>query len=277
MSFSKFSIIFSTHDVDLAAKWANGICVLNEEKIIKHGTPHQIFADHTMISETGLRLPTFVQTFRELKVRDISGGDSPLTMLNFVESVSKPFDVLKVRCAIASSDVSAGENVGLVMENGTLCTISVDDDLNAKITAFGRVMHNAKAGEDIVVSEITGTITPKTGEIHIVPIPRIIEGDSRAVDLETIRAVIAERSPHKIGAMGTSAKVVVRKAGIPCDFEVDVIQSSILAALRGLDVMVFATGGMVDRVIQKIESDNKQGGQEIKFSSLAIQAYYSLV
>ncbi|VVB95929.1 putative ABC transporter ATP-binding protein [uncultured archaeon] len=266
------TIIFSTHDIDLAAMWANSICVLNEGKIIKHGTPDQIFADHTMISETGLRLPTFVQTFRELKVRGISGGDSPLTMLNFVESVSKPFDVLKARCTIAGADVCAGENVGLIMKNGTLCTIRVDADLNAKTTAFGRVMHNAKAGEDIVVSEITGTITPKTGEINIVPIPRIIEGGSRAVDLETIRAVIAEHSPHKIGAMGTSAKVVVRKAGIQCDFEVDVIQSSILAALRGLNVMVFATGGMIERVIQKIESNNKHSGQEIKFSSLAIQA-----
>jgi cobalt/nickel transport system ATP-binding protein len=127
------------------------------------------------------------------------------------------------------------------------------------------------AGEDIVVKEITGTLSPKTGIIHIVPIPRVIEGGSRAVDLETIYTLVTERSPHKIGAMGTSAKVVVRKAGIHCDFEVDVIQSSILAALRGLNVMVFATGGMVDRVIQKIESNNKHSGQEIKFSSLAIR------
>ncbi len=266
------TLIFSTHDVDLAAKWADEIYVLHEGKIKKRGAPPQIFADHTMISETGLKLPTFIQTFRELKVRGISGGDSPLTMLNFVESVSKPFDILKMRCAIAGADVCVGENVGLIMKNGTLCTIRVDADLNAKTTAFGRVMHNAKAGEDIVVSEITGTITPKTGDIHIVPIPRVIEGGSRAVDLETIRTIIAERSPHKIGAMGTSAKVVVRKAGIHCDFEVDVIQSSILAALRGLNVMVFATGGMVDRFIQTIENNNKHSGQEIKFSSLAIQA-----
>jgi cobalt/nickel transport system ATP-binding protein len=263
------TIVFSTHDVDLAAKWADRICVLNEGKIIKHGTPHQIFADHTMISETGLRLPTFVQTFRELKARGISGGDSPLTMLNFVESVSKPFDVLKVRCVIAGTDVCAGENVGLVMKNGTLCTTRIDADLNAKTTAFGRVLYNAKAGEDIVVGGITGTLTQKTGNIYIVAIPRVIEGGSRAADLETIRTIIAEHSPHKIGAMGTSAKVMVRKIGIHCDFEVDVIQSSILAALRGLNVMVFATGGMVDRVIQKIENNNKQGGQQIKYSRLS--------
>jgi len=151
-------------------------------------------------------------------------------------------------------------NGGFGYENGTLCTTRMDFDLNSKITAFGRVIFNAKAGEDIVVSEITGTLSPKTGVIHLVPIPRVIEGGSRAVDLETIHTIIARLCPHKIGAMGTSAKVVVRKAGIQCDFEVDVIQSSILAALRGLNVMVFATGGMVDRVIQKIESNNKQGG-----------------
>jgi cobalt/nickel transport system ATP-binding protein len=262
------TLIFSTHDVDLAAKWADRIYVLHEGRIKKHGSPPQIFADHTMISETGLRLPTFVQTFRELKVRGISGGDSPLTMLNFVESVSKPFDVLKVRCAVAGTDVCAGEKVGLVMKDGMVCTTRVDIDMNAETTAFGKVLYNAMAGEDIVVGGITGTLTQKNGNIYIVPIPRVIEGGSRAVDLATIFTIIAEHEPLKIGAMGTSAKVVVRKAGIHCDFDVDVIQSSILAAVRGLNVMVFVTGGMVDRVIQKIECHNKHSGQEIKFSSV---------
>jgi cobalt/nickel transport system ATP-binding protein len=262
------TIIFSTHDVDLAAKWADNIYILHEGKIKKQGAPSQIFADHTMISETGLRLPVVVQTFRELNLRGISGSDSPLTMLNFVESVSKPFDVLKVRCAIAGTDVHSGETVGLIMKNGTLCTTKIDTGKNDNTTAFGRVMHNAKSGEDIVISEMTGILSSKTGDIHIMPIPRIIEGGSRSVDLEMIHTIIARLGPQKIGAMGTSAKVVVRKAGIKCDFEVDVIQSSILAAMRGLNVMVFATGGMVDRVIQKIENNNKQGGQQVKYLRL---------
>lgn len=265
------TIIFSTHDVDLAAKWADEIYVLHEGRIKRHGSPPQIFADHTMISETGLRLPAFMQTFRELKLRGISGSDSPLTMLNFVESVSKPFDVLKVRCAVAGTDVCMGEKVGLVMKEGMLWTTIMDINMNAETTAFGRALYNAWAGEDIVVDGITGTLTQRTGNIYIVPIPRVIEGGSRAVDREMIRIIINEYEPHKIGAMGTSAKVVVRKIGFLCDFDVDVIQSSILAALRGLNVMVFVTGGMVDRVIQKIESNNKHSGQEIKFSSLAIQ------
>jgi cobalt/nickel transport system ATP-binding protein len=259
------TIIFSTHDVDLAAKWADHIYVLDEGKIKKHGFPQEIFADQALISNTKLRLPTFVQTFRELKMRGISGGDSPLTMLDFVESTSKPFDVLKVRCAVAGIDLSAGENVGLVMKDGMLWATRIDNSINPETTAFGRVVYNAKAGEDIVVSEMTGTLTQKIGNICIVPVPRIIEGGSRAVDPEIIRETIARHKPNKIGAMGTSAKVVIRKLNIHCDFEVDVIQSSILAALRGLNVVVLATGGMVDRVIQKIKGSNRQRGQEIKY------------
>jgi len=261
------TIIFSTHDVDLAAKWAGKIYVIHKGRIEKSGSPSQVFADHAMIAETGLVLPTFVQTFRELKVRGLSGGDSPLTMLNFVESVSKPFDVLNIRCAIAGTDVCAGKKVGLVMEDGVLCTTGADADMNAEHAAFGRVMHDARAGEDIVVSDVTGTLSQKTGNIYIVHIPRVIEGGSRAVDMDTILAMINKYNPHKIGAMGTSAKVVVRKIDIHCDFDVDVIQSSILAALRGLNVMVFATGGMFERVIRKIESNNKQG-QQIKYLRL---------
>lgn len=269
------TIIFSTHDVDLAARWADYVYVFHNGLVRKDGVPSQIFADHTLISETGLRLPTFVQTFRELKMRGISGGDSPLTMLDFVESASKPFNVLKVRCAVASTDVSAGENVGLVMKDGMLWATRLDNGMNPETTAFGRVVHDAKAGEDIVVSEMTGTLTQKIGNICIVPVPRIIEGGSRAVDPEIIREIIARHKPHKIGAMGTSAKVVIRKLNIPCDFEVDVIQSSILAALRGLNVVVFATGGMVDRIIQKIEGSNRQRGQEIKYYTSSAEALHA--
>jgi predicted transcriptional regulator len=53
--------------------------------------------------------------------------------------------------------------------------------------------------------------------------------------------------------MGTSAKVLTGKLGIRCDIEFDVVRSSILAALRGFDVTVLASGGMADRVVEKVK------------------------
>ena len=56
--------------------------------------------------------------------------------------------------------------------------------------------------------------------------------------------------------MGTSAKALMNKMGIKCDLEFDVIQSSMLAALRGLNVVVFASGGMAQRVMEKAREKN---------------------
>ncbi len=245
------TIIFSTHDVDLAAKWADNIYVLHEGRVEKHGKPSEIFLEQAVISSTGLNPPTFVQTFRELRLRGISGGESPLTMLSFVDRLSRPFNVLKVRCAVAESNVKAGEKVGLIMKHGMLYAVK-----SSEATAFGRVMYDANAGEDIIVGEVSGELTQKIGNIYIVSVPKIIEGGSRNVDMESIRRIIEKYKPNKIGAMGTSAKVLLKKLSISCDFEVDVTQASILAAQRGLDVMLFATGKMGEKVVQKIKNQN---------------------
>lgn len=252
------TIIFSTHDVDLAAKWADRIYVLHEGRVEQYGTPSEIFSEHAMISNTGLKLPTFVQTFRELKLRGISGGDSPLTMLNFVDSVSKPFNVLRVRCAIAGNNAKKGEKVGIIMNNGMLYTVDAN---NPKATAFGRVMHNANIGEEIVV-EVSESLTHKIGRIYIVSVPKT-ERDSKAV---SIHEVIDRYQPHKIGVMGRYAKIMLRKLNISCDFQVDVAQTSILAAHRGFDVMVFASSKMAEQVIQKIEERN----EKIQYSRINI-------
>ena len=71
--------------------------------------------------------------------------------------------------------------------------------------------------------------------------------------LEKVHDFLDKNKKQKIGAMGTSAKALMNKMEIKCDFEFDVIQSAMLAALRGLDVTVFASGGMADRVMEKVK------------------------
>jgi len=41
-----------------------------------------------------------------------------------------------------------------------------------------------------------------------------------------------------------------------CDIEFDVIQSGILAAQRGFNVAILASGGMAERAIMKIKEKN---------------------
>lgn len=239
------TIIISTHDSDLAASWADRMYILNKGKVFKSGIPKHIFADEKLVSEAGLRQPVIVQTYREFRARGISGGEVPLSVLDLMDSVDAK--VMNIRCAIAASDVLAGDEVSLEIKDGML----VADKGSKGIT--GKVVFAGKKGEDIAVKDVAGDLQQLAGTVTIFRVPGIIEGGSRAADIEKVREILSKNKHQKMGAMGTSAKVLVNKMGIRCDFEFDVIQSGMLAALRGFDVCIFASGGMAERVIEKVK------------------------
>lgn len=248
------TIIISTHDSDLAASWADRVYILNKGKVIRSGHPRRIFADERLVSEAGLKHPVVVQTFREFQARGISKGDVPLSVLDFAESVDA--GVMNIRCAIAGCDISAGDRVSLAMKDGMLVAGKGSSGIGGKAVFGGR------KGEDIAVKDVSGNLHALAGSITVIRVPGIIEGGSRAADMDNmdkVRGILVDKS-QKIGAMGTSAKVLLNRMGIGCDFEFDVAQSGILAALRGFNVVIFASGGMADRVIEKVKE------RKIKYS-----------
>lgn len=240
------TIIISTHDSDLAASWADHIYILTKGKVFRSGIPRYIFSDDKILSEAGLRQPVIVQTYREFRARGISKGEVPLSVLDFIESVDN-IRVLNIRCAIAGCDLIAGDKVCLNIKDGMI----VADKGSNGVT--GIAMFDGNKGEDIAVKDVFGDIQQITGKITLVRVPGIIEGGSRAANLEKVLDFIDNNKSQKIGAMGTSAKVLINKMGLKCDFEFDVIQSAILASLRGMNVTVFASGGMADRVLEKVK------------------------
>jgi cobalt/nickel transport system ATP-binding protein len=238
------TVIISTHDSELAANWADRVYILNKGKVFRSGTPRRIFADEKLVSDAGLKHPVIVQTFREFRARGISRGEVPLSVLDLMESVD--VDVMNIRCAVAGFDVSAGDEVYLEMKDGMLAAG------NSPTSVRGKAVFDGKKGEDIAVKDVTGDVQQLSGSITIIRVPGIVEGGSRAADMVKIREILDKEKAQKIGAMGTSAKVLMNRMEIRCDFEFDVVQSGILAALRGFNVVVFASGGMADRVIGKM-------------------------
>ncbi len=239
------TIIISTHDSDLAASWADRVYILNKGKVFKSGAPRHIFADEKLIAEAGLRQPVIVQTYREFRARGISKGEVPLSVLDFMESVD--VKVMNIRCAIAGCDISAGDEVCLEIKNGMLVAGKGSNGVT------GRAVFDGKKGEDIAVRDVAGDILQHAGNITVIRVPGIIEGGSRAADLDRVRDILSKNKHQKTGAMGTSAKVLMNRLGLVCDFEFDVIQSGMLAAFRGFDVTILASGGMADRVIEKVK------------------------
>lgn len=239
------TIIISTHDCDLAASWADRIYILNKGRVFKSGIPRHIFADEKLIAEAGLKQPVIVQTYREFRARGISRGEVPLSVLDFMDSVD--VKVMNIRCAIAGCDVSSGDEVCIEIKNGMLIANKGSNGVT------GRAVFDGKKGEDIAVRDVAGDILQHKGNITVIRVPGIIEGGSRAADLDRVRDILSKNKHQKMGAMGTSAKVLMNRLGIRCDFEFDVIQSGILAALRGFDVTILASGGMADRVAEKVK------------------------
>jgi cobalt/nickel transport system ATP-binding protein len=239
------TIIISTHDSDLAASWADRVYILNRGRVFRSGTPGHIFADEKLLAEAGLKHPVLVQTFREFHARGISKGEVPLSVLDFMESVDS-LKVMDIRCAVAGCEISAGDEVRLELKDGMLVAGKGSNGV------IGKAVFGANEGEDLAVKDVEGTLGQLCGNITVIRVPGITEGGSRAVDMEKVLGVIYSNKNRKIGAMGTSAKVLANKMGIKCDIEFDVIQSSILAALRGFDVTILASGGMGERVIEKV-------------------------
>ncbi|MDI6644457.1 MAG: ATP-binding cassette domain-containing protein [Methanobacteriaceae archaeon] len=64
------TIIISTHDVDLVPLYADRIYIISEGKIIKKGTPRNVFADINTIRGANLRLPRIAHLIEILQKED---------------------------------------------------------------------------------------------------------------------------------------------------------------------------------------------------------------
>jgi cobalt/nickel transport system ATP-binding protein len=78
------TMILSTHSVDLLPILADRIYVLCKGRVLREGTPHEIFTDARAAAEAGLRLPLISQLFHELTAEDgvtgLAGRTLPLSI-----------------------------------------------------------------------------------------------------------------------------------------------------------------------------------------------------
>jgi cobalt/nickel transport system ATP-binding protein len=71
------SIVISTHDVDLVPLYASEVYIISEGRIIKEGTPQEVFSDVKTIREANLRLPRIAHLMEILEKEDALPFDKP--------------------------------------------------------------------------------------------------------------------------------------------------------------------------------------------------------
>lgn len=68
-----FALVLSTHDLDLAARLADRVCIVQAGSVVAEGTPRDLFYDRGLLAATGLVEPSIVRIWRALHP---AGGDT---------------------------------------------------------------------------------------------------------------------------------------------------------------------------------------------------------
>lgn len=118
-----------------------------------------------------------------------------------------------------------------------------------------------------LVDNINAKTDKNGGSIWVAAIPGMKQGGVGAVKPDKLKKVF-DIDPDRVGAMGTSAKASVRMLGIHCDFESDIINSSLSEAVMGKTVVILASGNMADLVIEKVNQNNEQNNRKIMCKKL---------
>jgi cobalt/nickel transport system ATP-binding protein len=77
LNYGGKTLIISTHDVDLAYRWADEVILMKEGRVVRRGTAQEVFGDIDLIRDTRLKLPLVVDLYQELAVRGIARGSKP--------------------------------------------------------------------------------------------------------------------------------------------------------------------------------------------------------
>jgi len=83
------SIVVATHDMDMAARISDRICIVKGGSIIAEGKPSSIFYDRELLEESGLKQPGVVQIYEDIaRSSGISIENRPITVDELVKTIT---------------------------------------------------------------------------------------------------------------------------------------------------------------------------------------------
>jgi cobalt/nickel transport system ATP-binding protein len=84
------SVVIATHDLDLAARIADRICLVRQGSVFAEGAPAEIFYDEVLLQETGLKPPQIVQVYLAYcQMLGITTEHHPLTIEELMVAIPR--------------------------------------------------------------------------------------------------------------------------------------------------------------------------------------------
>lgn len=78
LSEQGITVLISSHDVDHAYEWADEIILFHEGRILKQGTPPEVFSDEAALAATNLHKPAALRLFDDLCTKGVLDPSLPL-------------------------------------------------------------------------------------------------------------------------------------------------------------------------------------------------------
>jgi cobalt/nickel transport system ATP-binding protein len=84
------SVVIATHDLDLAARVADRICLVKNGSVFAEGSPQEVFYDPALISEAGLAAPETVRTYLDYcMAQGIEPGERPVRREDLISALQR--------------------------------------------------------------------------------------------------------------------------------------------------------------------------------------------
>jgi cobalt/nickel transport system ATP-binding protein len=87
------TVIISTHDVELAYRWADHVVLMNGGAVLREGPPESVFSDGPSIKKARLKRPMLLDLREELVGRGIMDEENelPKSILDMVDMIHRTF------------------------------------------------------------------------------------------------------------------------------------------------------------------------------------------
>lgn len=165
--------------------------------------------------------------------------------VSFVQDIVQDISICT---AVADSDFSKGQKVNLKMKNGLLYAFLPSSSKNG---ASGVCVSEAKSGEDVGVSEISGIIEFNRGKVTICKVPNIQNGGSKCINEKRLGDMV--KKEDLICAIGIESFIALKKIGYEPNCFYGAVGYVIESSKSGLSSVVLCVEEEIVHITKKLE------------------------
>jgi putative transcriptional regulator len=175
-----------------------------------------------------------------------------------VDTILRRVSVIDRCVAIAGEGISAGQKVGLVMEDGMLMAYP-----GQKSPSTGESLEAADEGDDVLVGKLEGIVDLELGQLLLIEAPSEMDGGSKSAEVERVKDRLEDFSPGLLVAGDiVGAALLMKTSGELFTIHAP-IESSMSALSKGVDVAFSGTRDSIDTMLVAVRELKKSSGYDI--------------